>query len=192
MIITIFSLILLFYIEDGSTVSNLQDKFSSINTLKADFSQSANSGGSINGKFLFKKENNYRINLRNNIIISDGTTIWNKDLERKKVVISNVAEDPLAFSLTDYIMNYPSKCAITEEKLSDGYLIKLEAKDPELNFKSAELTISEEFIIRGIKVNDFAGNTFSFIFSNIQVDGLISDALFSYIAEDNVKVIDLR
>jgi outer membrane lipoprotein-sorting protein len=178
MIITILSLILLLYSEDGSIVSKLQDKFLTINTLQADFSQSSNSAGSIKGEFLFKKENNYRITLRKNIIISDGTTIWNKDIERKKVVISNVAEDPLAFSLTDYILNYPSKCTIIEESLSSGYLIKLDSKDPDLNFESAELTISDEFIIQMIKVNDFAGNTFSFVFNNIQIDGLLSEELF--------------
>ena len=107
MIGLLFSMILLLFVQDGSVVSKLQDKFLSINTLQADFTQSSSSGTSIKGKFLFKKENNYRIILASNIIISDGETIWNKDIERKKVVISNVDEDPLAFSLSDYILYYP-------------------------------------------------------------------------------------
>jgi len=87
MIITIFSIILFFSSQNMDVVDKLQEKFLGVETLKADFLQSTSSGTSISGKFYFKKKNKHRIELDNNIIISDGKTIWNNNLERKKVVI---------------------------------------------------------------------------------------------------------
>ena len=119
--INLFAMIFVFFYqtEKLDLVEKLQNKFASIEFLSADFSQNYNSESSLKGKFYFKKKNNYRIELPNNIIISDGTTIWNNDTKRERVVISNLDEDPLAFSLSEYIFTYPEKCEVFEEKSVD-------------------------------------------------------------------------
>jgi len=183
---------LLFQGESDTIIRKLQDKFESIKYLQADFSQGINSENFLSGKFYFLKENNYRLVLPNNIIISDGTSIWNDDTKRNKVVVSNVDEDPLAFSLSEYIYEYPSKCSITEEKQKDGFLLILTVKDTELNFKLAKLWISNDYLIQKIVVTDFGGNLFTLQFSNIEIDKSIDKSLFKFIDDGNKKLIDLR
>lgn len=174
-----------------SVISEIQNKFESIKYLHADFKQSTNANA-ISGKFYFAKENNYRIELNNNIIISDGETIWNEDTKRKKVVISNLEDDPLSFSISEYIYDYPPKCEIKEEKINDGYIVTLDASDAELNFKTVELFVSNNYLINKIFVTDFGGNKFKLIFSNIYTNAIIESDMFSYQNNSSNKIIDLR
>lgn len=183
--------VLLFNNNDG-TVSKLQSKFESIKYLQADFSQSSNEGKTISGKFYFSKKNSYRIELGSNIIISDGKSIWNEDTKRKKVVISNIDEDPLAFSLAEYIYDYPAKCKVTEENVSNGSLLILNAENTDLNFKTAKLWLNNIYLITKISVIDFGGNEFILNFNNIIVDRVINSDLFTYKIDNNNKIIDLR
>lgn len=192
MINFLLCLFILVFSNSGETISKLQNKFESIKYLQADFKQSSNEGNSISGKFYFLKKNNYRIELGNNIIISDGQSIWNEDIKRKKVVISNVDEDPLAFSLYEYIYDYPAKCKISEEKVENGYVITLDASATDLNFKTAKLSINDEYLINKISVTDFGNNEFILNFNNINIDKVMDSDLFKYKEDKNNKIIDLR
>ncbi len=193
MIKLFFVVILIFFqVEDTSVVERLQQKFESIMYLHADFSQSAGSQNFLSGKFYFSKENNYRIELSNNTIISDGQSIWNLDKKRNKVIISNLDEDPLAFSLSDYIYNYPTKCEVSEETTTDGYILTLSGKNTDLNFESAKLSVNQDYLIIKITVTDFGGNTFILKFSNIKVNEAIEKSFFNYQDDGTNKIIDLR
>lgn len=183
--------LLIFFGGNDSIIEKLQETFDQINYLQADFSQISESNNAISGKFYFAKENKYRIELPNNVIISDGESIWNHDKSRKKVIISNIDEDPLAFSLRQYIYEYPSKCKITEEKDKDGYLLFLDASDTDLNFKSAKLWITSDYLIQKILVIDFADNPFTLQFGNITLLNSIDDSFFEFNKMD-IKVIDIR
>jgi outer membrane lipoprotein-sorting protein len=173
-------------------VEKIQIRFESINTLKAEFRQSANSAYLLQGRFYFKKQNNYRIELDDNTIISDGESIWNIDLKRNKVIISSINDDPLAFSLADYIYNYPDKCVVTEEIEDDSAIIRLNAESADLNFKTAVLRITDDYLISRIIVSDFSGNSFEFEFNDIQVNSKLSQELFVYKPDQENKIIDLR
>ncbi|MCW8849882.1 MAG: outer membrane lipoprotein carrier protein LolA [Melioribacteraceae bacterium] len=192
MINFILGLIIIIASSTDNTIIKLQEKFESINYLQSNFEQSSNDGKSISGKFYFSKTNNYRIELSNNIIISDGKSIWNQDIARKKVVVSNVDEDPLAFSLSEYIYDYPNKCKVTEESVNDGFLIILDGSDTDLNFKTAKLWVNSEYLISKISVIDFGGNEFVLKFSAIVTNKILDSKLFKYQENENNKVIDLR
>jgi outer membrane lipoprotein-sorting protein len=192
--INFFAIIILFFYqtENLNLVEKLQNKFESIKYLSADFTQNYNSESTLNGKFYFKKEDNYRIELPNNIIISDGSTIWNNDKKRDRVVISNLDEDPLAFSLNDYIFTYPKKCEAFEEKNNNGYVLNLSAVNSDLNFKIAKLWINENYLIDKIEVVDFNNNSFLLYFKNITVQNVLDNSLFIYQGNPKTKIIDLR
>lgn len=181
-----------FQFGNQTVIERLQQKFESINYLQADFSQSAGNQNFLNGQFYFKKENNYRIELSSNTIISDGLSIWNVDKKRNKVIISNLDEDPLAFSLSDYIYNYPAKCEVTEETTTDGFLLTLSGKNTDLNFESARLSVNQDYLITKIAVSDFGGNTFILKFSNIKINDAIDKSFFNYKDDGSNKIIDLR
>lgn len=176
----------------SGNIENLQKKFEEIKSFQANFIETANNANSLKGKFYFSQKNNYRIDLLNNTIISNGISIWNIDHKRKKVVISNIEEDPLAFSLRDYIYEYPKKCEISEEFDEDGNsIILMKAKNEKLNFKSAKLWFNSDYLITKIRVNDPNNNQFIFIFDDIKIDN-VDESIFNINDFKDLKVIDLR
>ncbi len=179
-------------VNQKDTITKLQNKFEQITYFSADFSQGISGSNSLSGKFYFSKENNYRIELPDNIIFSDGNTIWNRDIKRKKVIISNVDEDPLAFSFYEYIYDYPSKCEVSEKKSGNEIILTLSSRESDLNFKTAQLWISQDYLITKIRVTDFSGSAFSLLFSNINVNNKIDASKFKFQNDADLKVIDLR
>ncbi|MBK7104109.1 MAG: outer membrane lipoprotein carrier protein LolA [Ignavibacteriae bacterium] len=174
-------------------ILKIQQKFENTNNLKADFVQSANNVNVMNGKFYFSQKNNYRIELEKNTIISDGKTIWNVENSKKKVIISNVDEDPLAFSLREYIYDYPKECKVTEEKIDENnFLISLDASETNFNFKIAKLWVNNEFVITKILIEDFSGSKFEFRFSEININVDLSSTVFNFKETKGLKIIDLR
>ncbi|MFZ1291972.1 MAG: outer membrane lipoprotein carrier protein LolA [Melioribacteraceae bacterium] len=163
------------------------------NNLKADFVQSSNNVNVMKGEFYFSQKNNYRIELEKNTIISDGNTIWNIDKPKKKVIISNVDEDPLAFSLREYIYDYPKECKISEERIDqNNSLISLDASETNFNFKKAKLWVNSEFIITKILIEDFSDSNFEFKFSEININLNLSPSIFNFQENKELKIIDLR
>ena len=81
-LITVISFVVL---SSTSSIEKVQTKFNNLNNFQSDFTQMANDKIGLKGKFYFSKENNYRIELQNNIIIADGMTIWNYD--KKEIVL---------------------------------------------------------------------------------------------------------
>jgi len=177
----------------NKTVEKLQKKFDSLTNFQADFIQLSNNEEGLKGRFYFAQKEKYRIELTNNTIISDGTTIWNLDKNREKVIISNIEDDPLSFSLREYIFNYPEKCTVTEKELQNGKtLVTLKALNTDLNFETADLYVTSDNLISKIEVKDFNDNTFGFVFNNTEVNKNISNSLFEFNENGDYKIIDLR
>lgn len=180
------------FFQSESTINKLQNKFESVNYLQADFKQGSNSKNSLNGKFYFTQKEKYRIELNNNIIISDGKSIWNQDIKRNKVIISNLDEDPLAFSLREYIFEYPKKCTVSEEKNGNEITLIFSAEKTDLNFKTAKVLIDNNYLIKKIEVIDFGGNSFSLHFNNIVINKIFDKSIFKFNSNEKLKIIDLR
>ncbi len=176
-----------------SVIEKVQTKFNSLNNFQSEFIQTSNNKIGLKGKFYFRKKNNYRIELKNNTIISDGTTIWNYDKKRNRVIISNIEDDPLAFSLREYLFNYPPKCNITESAVNTNHkVITLKPKTNDLNFKEAKIWVTKDYLVEKIKVEDFNGSSFSFKFGNIQINKKLNSKLFQFSNNMDTKIIDLR
>lgn len=180
--------------DEVTSIVKIQNKFESLQNIEADFIQSVDDKKIMKGKFFFSQMNNYRIELKNNIIISDGKSIWNIDNKRKKVIISNIDNNPLAFSLRDYIFNYPQKCDVSEEDYGERKVITLFPlqNQNQMNFKLAKIWIDQNYLIRKIEVYDFGNNLYLFEFNNIKIDQSLNEDKFKFNNSDSLKIIDLR
>ena len=184
--------------QDASEViQKLQHKFSTIQDITAQFSQSVNSGKNLQtmnleGEFYFKKENSFSIKMVGRAIISDGISVWNIDENQNKVVISLVDEESSSFSLTEIIYSYPNKCELTLIDKNKGFVVKAVPKESMLSFKEAYLTIDTNFILNTVEIIDFNDIKYLFQLSNIKLNQKLDDALFKFNPSDKVEVIDLR
>ena len=63
--------------KENELVNRLQKKFGTINDLTVDVFQKSHGKEILSGKLSYKKENQFYLDLKSNLIVSDGSTIWN-------------------------------------------------------------------------------------------------------------------
>lgn len=198
--LNIISLLLLFTVglnfEDVGTklLKNLQDKFDKVNDLYADFKQSTNEKAVLTGRFFFKKEDKLRIEFKNSILVSDGTTNWSYNQKEHKVIISKNEENNASpFSLKKIVYDYPKECLVSSENYSGNDILLLTPdKNSSIGYSLIKIWMTKENLINRITLKDKAGNLIQIDFSKYKVNQKISDSKFSFTPHEGCKVIDLR
>lgn len=180
----------------NSIIKKMQDKFASIQNLKADFRQSIYSVANVEsvvfeGQFYHKKENSFAIILPKRNIISDGKSVWNYDKIQNKVVISEFDNENTVFSLNKIIYSYPKKCDLSVIS-SNSFIIKAIPNNLDINFKEAYLTVNKNYLLSKIEIIDFNNVKYIFELFSTKIDQKISDRLFQFTPSNEVEVIDLR
>ena len=198
--INIISFLLLFtvglnyYTVGDKLLRNLQDKFNEVKDLSAEFKQSTSGRAVVSGKFLFKKEDKLRIEFKNSILVSDGSTNWNYNQKENKVIISkNDDSNASPFSLQKVIFDYPKECMVSSE-MDDGteVLILTPNKESSIGYSLIKIWLNNENLIIRIILKDKADNQIQIDFSKYKVNQKIADSKFSFTPPEGSKVIDLR
>ena len=132
--------------------------------------------------------------MKNNSIISDGTTVWNYDARSKRVIISNFRDEPTSFSLERYIFDYPALCKIKYSVTGKGNeeIIELVPKENYIDFKSAKIWKSSDNMISRMEIIDLADVKYIFQLSSVKIDQDIKDSKFNFTPPKGIKIIDLR
>ena len=198
--INIISFLLLFtvglnyYAVGDKLLRNLQDKVNEVKDLSAEFKQSTSGRAVVSGKFLFKKEDKLRIEFKNSILVSDGSTNWNYNQKENKVIISkNDDSNASPFSLQKVIFDYPKECMVSSE-MDDGteVLILTPKKESSIGYSLIKIWLNNENLIIRIILKDKADNQIQIDFSKYKVNQKIADSKFSFTPPEGSKVIDLR
>lgn len=179
----------------NSLLTALQNKFNSLSNFSADFVQKIENKTNLSGKIFFKKENKIRLETKNSIIISDGKTNWNYNLNQDKVIISDYDEsDPSVFSLNKIIYDYPKECEISESTDSESkILIFVPKENSTLNFDSAKIFLNAQNLIEKVEIMGLSNNGLIKInFSNYKLDQNLPDSKFSFNPPEGSSVLDLR
>jgi chaperone LolA len=191
------------YCQDGNRIiKEVQNKFESITNLSADFSQSnelpdVKKPVTYKGKFLFEKENKYRIELKNSQIITDGKTVWNYNKKAKKVIVGDAESDQSVFSVKNVVFDYPSQSKISYvgKELIDGdscNVIQLDPVDKDKKFESAKLWIDSNNLIKKFEIKNPDNSIMVFELSDIKINQKISKDKFIFNPPQGTEIIDLR
>ncbi|MGQ9642264.1 MAG: LolA family protein [Ignavibacterium sp.] len=176
-----------------SILSNLRNKFNSINDLTVDYSQKAGGKVILNGKIIFKKENKYRVENKNQIVGSDGISAWNYNSAQKKYIITNYdGESNSIYSINYLVYQLPNECLLSARTEGNLKVLELIPKSTNLQFKKIELWINSDNLIQKIILSDFNNSANEISLSNYKLNQKISDSLFSFNPPEGTKVIDLR
>jgi outer membrane lipoprotein-sorting protein len=173
-------------------LKSLQDKFGTISDLSANVVH-VSMGQTLSGKLLFKKENNFHLDFKNNIIVSNGVHIWNYSKKDNKVIISDFDDsDPSSISINKIIYDYPSESNIKSETDVEGdVLILVPKENSELNFTLVKIWVNKENLISKVKINSGSGET-EIRFSNYKLNRNLADSQFTFTPPEGSTVIDLR
>jgi chaperone LolA len=190
------------FAQSGSEIlKKVQNKFRSIDDFTANFVQSYGQSNdsktsNMSGKFFYKRKNKFVVELSHQTITCDGKIIWNYDGRFKRVVISNVADDPTSFLLEKFIFDYPPHCNVSLVKdkpaLSGEKILELIPKDQTMQFKSVYIWVSKQGLISRMDILDRGDINYTFQFSDFKLDQNLPDTKFIYYPPKGIKVIDLR
>ena len=192
---------LIFAQSANDVLKKIQNKFNSINNFTANFSQNyfntqGKDAGKSNGKFSYKRKNKFIVDLKSQLIVSDGQTIWNNDKRFNRVVISNLSDDPTSFSLEQFIFDYPPLCKnriVKEEKAAKGeVLVEMIPKDQDLQFKVVKIWVSSDGMVTKLEIVDRGEMRYAFQFSEIKINQDLPDSKFTFTTPKGIQVIDLR
>ena len=203
--ISVIAILLLFTVQlqaqdAQEIIRKVQSKYDNISDAKATFTQtvkgSGGKGNSSSGVIYIKKQNNYRIEAGNQIIITDGVTSWVYSPNKKRVVIDNYKDDGSTFSPNKFLFSYPENfySDLEGEETIGGtacYVIKLTPRSGS-NVKSAKIWIDKnEDLIKKITISTNQ-STSTYTLKDITLDAGVSSSKFTFTPPSGVEVIDLR
>lgn len=184
-------------------ISKLQKKYTSIKDATISFTQEVKFGATgaeqvFHGKFYMKKGNKYRIEMEDQIIVTNGKSVWRYTEYNKQLLIDHYREDPASFSPENILLNIPAQftpVVIGNEKISDKQtlIIKLSPRDEKNTLRWIKVWIDEENMIsKKIQLMDISNNLFTYNIEGALFDTGLSAGLFEFKPPENVNVIDLR
>ncbi len=180
--------------KENELVNRLQKKFGTINDLTVDVFQKSHGKEILSGKLSYKKENQFYLDLKSNLIVSDGSTIWNYNKGNKKVIINDVDEtDPSFFSFQRIVYDYPQKCDLSSEKDGDfDVLIFVPKQNSNLGFDEAKVSIGKDDLISKVELTGSGSEKTEVDFSNYKLNQNLADSKFKFNPPEGSSIIDLR
>ena len=179
--------------DADKVMMDLQSKFDTIKDLSVEFTQSANGKSKLAGMLFIKKENKLRIDTKNLIIVTDGTTSWSYNKKENKVIISNYDEnDPGVFSINELVYDLPADSDIELSDDKGQNVLTLTPNSYEYSFDSVKLWLGEDNLINKVVLNDAAMGKVEVKFSNYQLNQNLKDSEFSFTPPEGSRIIDIR
>ena len=192
-IIFVFATITFSQNDADKVLNDLQTKFDTIKDFSVGFTQTGNGKNKLTGMLVFKKENKLRIDTKNFIIVTDGTTSWNYNKKQNKVIISNYDEnDPGVFSIKELVYELPAESDIELSNENGQNVLTLTPNSYNYSFDSAKLWINEDNLISKVVLNDAAIGIVKVKFSNYQLNQNLKDSEFSFTPPEGSRIIDIR
>jgi outer membrane lipoprotein carrier protein len=174
----------------------LQQRYRALGALRADFVQSV--GGSTLRGTITVRGDAFRIELPDQTLVSDGTTLWAYTPDENQVVVQDYSEDDLGFSIgmvfTDYLQVFrptgATRATLGGVRHDVLALVPREAGSP---VRDATLYVrTSDAVPTRVRVHDVEGRTLSFDLSNVQLNPRLTADAFTFRYPRGVEVIDLR
>jgi chaperone LolA len=185
-------------------IKKVQKTYDDMDNLTATFTKNetfklTGSVTELAGTFYVKKGVKYRFETEDQIVVTDGKSVWTYNAISGQLLIDDVRENTGAFLPRDMLFKYPKDHYATllgEDKTGKKtvYTVRLDPKEDSTGFLSAiKLWIEDKtWHILKIETIDLGGNSSTFIIESMDTDKKLDEALFQYTAPEGVDVIDMR
>jgi chaperone LolA len=181
-------------------LERVQDRLESINAICADYEQTfhwelAGETNVVSGTVCVKEGIQFRIENPDQIIVTDGNTLWTLSHTNRQVVIdqteNNTPENPFLTSfLEKYNRQYNSK---RMGETDDTITVLLTARTEDVFQRKIELTIEKSSsLITRVVQTDVNDNQSIYELKNIDTDPDLTAAAFTLDIPEGYKVSDMR
>ncbi|MBD1423436.1 LolA family protein [Sphingobacterium chuzhouense] len=185
-------------------LDDISAKYDAYQTIQSNFSfsmQQAQGGSHIDKGTLFlnKPKNQFRIELNEQDIISDGESTWSVLKEDKEVQVSesdNNTESIGPNNLFTFYKNGFTYKSTKDETLGKDVLnvIELTPTDTKTNYAKIKLRINKNKHIHDVVINDKSGARYTYTINTLYVNHRIPATKFIFNASNypNYEIVDLR
>ena len=181
-------------------IKNVQSKYNSITDATANYTQtvkySSGKSSSSSGIIYIQKEDKYRIETKNDVIVTDGVTSWAYSKKKNQVIIDNYKDNGNTFSPNKFLFSYPVNFYSDlegDENVggNDCYLLKLTPRKKG-SIKEAKICVDKSSnLIRKIVITT-SESTSTYVLKKITLDSGVSNSKFSFSPPEGVEIVDLR
>lgn len=154
---------------------------------------------SLQGKLYFKKENNIRYELGQQLNITNGEVVWQYSDVNNQVIIDKLKKNSKSLFMPKYFLfDYLEKfiAEVIKVEMIQGrqtYVLKLDPRDKDDFVQSMKIWVpADTWITEKIEYTDLEGNSISYAFTHVEVDRILDPKLFNFQVEQGMEVIDLR
>ncbi len=191
--------------EDAkSIISKVQNKFKKTESFVFNFDyhfkwKLTGKTQDLTGKLFFKKENNIRYELGQQLNITNGEVVWQYSEMNNQVIIDKLKKNSKSLFMPKYFLyDYLEKfvAEVLRVDIVSGktiYVLKLDPRNKDDFIQSMKIWVpAETWIAQKVEYTDLEGNTIGYEFTSVETDRNLDMKLFSFEPESSVEVIDLR
>jgi outer membrane lipoprotein-sorting protein len=207
----VFALLLVFVMttaaaaqDAGDLLNRIQKKYESMKNVCADFTQTfrwelAAETQVYEGTVCTRNGVQFKVETGDQVIITDGKTIWTMPRGNKQVIIDDAAENSednpfLSSFLQNFITNYRNEMLPAESIAGTPHQhIRLTAKNEDEFTKEVEIWVDQKTMLMSkIKQTDINNNSSTYEVRDIDLNAKLTDASFKAAIPADYEVVDLR
>jgi chaperone LolA len=190
-------------ISSQEIIQKVEQKLNEQKTVKAHFEETylwklTGEKQSITGEFVLKGENRFRITTEDQVIVSDGETLWTYNKPTRRVLIDKLEKADNDWLPQKLFMKaqkeYRHRMAGEEAVQGQNcYLVEFSAEKEDMYITKMKVWVGKEsWIPVKIEQTDISKNRTVYLLSEIQTGEPIEDSIFQFRAPESAEVIDLR
>lgn len=190
--------------DAGDIIEKVQKTYDKMDNFSAAFRQIerfkiTGSESETVGRIYVADGTKYRFESDDQIIVTDGETIWTYNDLSNQLLIDYVRENSGALLPRDMLFKYPKKYYATlldevEESGEKLYVLKLTPKEEKQGYVSTiKIWVDDDqWIIRKIETTDINGNSSTFELTEMDTKTELEDSLFNFQVEEHMEIVDMR
>lgn len=184
-------------------IKNVQKKVENVPLIFAEFEQSfewsiAEETQKYEGKIYIGNNENFRIQTPEQLIVSDGKSVWTIDKINKQVIIDHLDKSQDSFLPSQLFVRFHKNYKATIEKSEmvmskDCYHLVLLPKNTDVYIQRLEVWVEKEtWLTKKVSYLDANDNVTTYLIRNLELRKKIEKKLFQYTPEVGLEVIDMR
>ena len=188
--------------EVEDLVDQLNNKYSSFEDIKMDFTQSISSSvfenkRDLKGKLFIKNPDRFRIETPLQTIVTDGQYIWIYSEANKQVTKSKLDREGGVLLPYRYLSNFRDEYKARlgkDEQVRNSWCYKLMLTPEDENSFISKMIVwvnKEDSLTSKLRYWDLGDNEITFLFENIRINSQIDDSRFIFEIPPGIEFLDL-
>ena len=174
----------------------LQDRYGALESLRASFVQTA--GGQRLQGTLSVRRDAFRLDLGNQVLVTDGGTLWSYSRDDEQVVVQDYDPARVGFSVGQLFTDYLDVFRVTAASRATiggvrHDVLTLRPRRSGSSVRDATLYVrSSDAVPTRVRVHDTGGGTLAFDLRDVERNVRLPASTFRFSAPSGTEVVDLR